>query len=117
MNYYNIYVSLVFMLKIVVLILLLGHGYLYFISKNDALDIQILFWKERFEFIFKILTAFLLFYIFNPFYDNTSMIDEETKLLFYVLGVILIISANYDSFIKESIFYNYFIKSEYQYTK
>ena len=84
----------------------------YNITHGDkAVDEQILYWKNRIDFIFNITMAILLFFIFNPFYDNIYLIDKETKLLFYLFGIILIITAKWNTFIQESRFYD-LIQSE-----
>lgn len=47
----------------------------------------------------KVSVACLFFYIFNPYHDNTYLIDRETKVLFYLFGIIFIISADWDVFL------------------
>jgi len=60
MNYYTIYISIVFLLKIVFIILASTHLYLKFKNKTGSdLDKEILFWKERAEFVFIVLMAIL----------------------------------------------------------
>lgn len=110
MNYYDIYIIIIFILKITIIILGLTH--FGFVISDDYfnIDSNIVFWKSRLNFLFEVLTAFLLFYIFNPFYDNTDMIDNKTKFLFYLLAVSLIISSNYNTFFRESILYTYYLK-------
>jgi hypothetical protein len=66
------------------------------------LDKEILYWKERFEFIFIATMAVLLIYLFNPIKNRTAMIDHETTILLYLFGFILIITAKWSLFFTES---------------
>jgi len=103
MNKFDIYVIIIIIMKISFIILALAHIYYKFFDKNDVeTDENIVYWKDRVDYVFKILMAILLFYIFNPYYDNTYLIDGETKILFYLFGIILIITANWTAFIKDT---------------
>jgi hypothetical protein len=102
MNYYTIYISIIFLLKIVFIILASTHLYLRLKNEtNSDLDKTILFWRERIEFIFIVLMAFLLIYLFNPRNSRIFMINHETKVLLYLFGFVLIITANWKAFLKE----------------
>ena len=46
--------------------------------------------------------SILLIYLFNPRVDRNTLIDKETKLLLFLFGFILLITAKWDVFIKES---------------
>ena len=103
MDYYAIYISIVFLLKIVFVILASANVYLKFKNKAGSdLDKEILFWKERVEFVFIVLMSILLIYLFNPIKNKLFMINNETKLLLYLFGVVLIITADWKAFFKES---------------
>lgn len=103
MKNYNIYVTFIFLIKIGFILMALLHVYLKFKGKEQsALDKKILYWKERFEFIFIALMSALLIYIFNPRTNNSILIDKETKLLLFLFGFVLLITAKWDIFIKES---------------
>jgi hypothetical protein len=103
MDYYTIYISIIFLIKIVFVILATVHLYLKFKNKTDSdLDKQVLFWRERTEFIFTSLMAILLIYLFNPIKNKMFMINNETRLLLYLFGIVLIITANWKIFFKES---------------
>lgn len=112
MNYFDSYVTFIFIIKFAFLILALTHIYYNITHGDKAIDEQILYWKNRVDFVFNITMAVLLFFIFNPFYDNTYLIDRETKLLFYLFGIILIITAKWNSFIQESKLYH-LVQSEF----
>jgi hypothetical protein len=88
MRNYDIYIILIVLVKI---------GF-----TNSEKDKEVLFWKERFEFVFIILMACLLIYLFNPRNERSFMINYETKLLLFLFGFILLITANWNTFIEES---------------
>ncbi len=70
-------------------------------EKSD-LDKKVLYWKERFEFIFIAAMSILLIYLFNPRSNKNIVLDKETKILLFLFGFILLITAKWDIFIKES---------------
>jgi len=75
-------------------------------KKTDTdLNKKIVFWKDRLEFVFVILMSFLLIYLFNPRFDHKSLIDQHVKLLLYLFGFILLITANWGTFIEESVWF------------
>lgn len=103
MNNYDIYVSFIFLIKIGFIVLSILHVYLKVKGKAQSdFDKKILFWKERLEFIFIILMAILLIYVFNPRVDRSVLVDNETKILLYLFGFILLITAKWELFFKES---------------
>jgi len=58
--------------------------------------------KEQTEFIFIFFTSILLIAIFYPRQNNLKYIDNHVKLLFYLFGWILIITAKWNLFFNES---------------
>ena len=79
--------------------------HIYLKAKGDEkseLDKKILYWKERFEFISIACMSVLLIYIFNPRTDRSILIDRETKVLLFLFGFVLLITAKWGEFIKES---------------
>ena len=103
MDKYNLYVTFIILIKIGFIILAISHLYMKLKhQEHSETDKKIMFWKERFEFIFIALMAALLIYLFNPRFNNSSSIDYETKILLYLFGFILLITAKWGDFIKES---------------
>jgi len=97
------FIIFIFIIKMGFILMALTHIYLKAKGKEKSeLDKKILHWKERFEFIFTAAMAILLIYLFNPRTDRSILIDHETKLLLYLFGFVLLITANWESFIKES---------------
>jgi hypothetical protein len=90
----------------------LTHIYLKVKGETESdLDKKIMYWKERFEFIFILLMAMLLIYLFNPRTDRIVMIDGETKILLYLFGFVLLITAKWADFFHEAEWFQYFQKS------
>jgi hypothetical protein len=108
MKYFDIYISLIFFLKISFIILAISHLYYKtkgeLDSKNDKI---VVYWKERVEFLFITLMAILLIYLFNPRINRIVIIDTETKILLYLFGFILILTAKWDIFFHESKWFSY----------
>ncbi len=103
MTKYDIYVTLIFLIKMGFITMAITHIYLKVKGEeNSKLDKQILYWKERFEFVFVALMAILLIYLFNPRMAKVDLIDKETKILLYLFGFVLLITAKWDIFFKES---------------
>lgn len=104
MKYYDIYITFAFFVKIIFIILALSLIVLKIKGDDEKskLEITIKYWKERVEFIFTITMALLLIYLFSPRVNRTTLIDRETKILFYLFGFILIITAKWEDFIRES---------------
>jgi hypothetical protein len=106
MDKFTTYVTLVFIVKIIFVILAVTIIYVKHKKSNDKKLIQSLeYWKDRFEFIFKAMMSVMLIYLFNPRADNLRLLNYECKLLLYLFGFILIITANWKIFFKESILF------------
>lgn len=103
MEKFNMYITFIIFIKVGFVILAISHLYLKLKHKDGSkTDKTIVFWKERLEFIFIALMALLLIYLFNPRTDRSVIIDYETKLLLYLFGFILLITAKWDDFIHEN---------------
>ena len=106
MSYFTLYIYLIIAVKLGFILLALTHIFLKVKGKNNSdLDKKIVFFKERFEFIFVFLMACLLIYLFNPRNPNNVVINNETRILLYLFGFILLITAKWGDFIKESIWF------------
>ena len=105
MNRYDVYIYLIFAVKIVFIVMAILHLFLKIKGKKDSeLDKKIVYWKERMEFIFTFLMSILLMYLFNPRKNNMYMVNEETKLLLFLFGFILLITAKWSDFFHLSTF-------------
>ena len=93
-------------IKVIFLISALGH---LFFSKFNAksqqsieLNEKFTYWKSRSEFVFTILMAILLIFIFSPRHNHQKYITKELGILLYLFGFILIITADWNVFFTES---------------
>jgi hypothetical protein len=112
MKYFDSYIILTFIVKIIFIILALTNIYLKTKGKEkSSLANKVKYWKERVEFIFVFLMALLLIYLFSPRANRTTMINGETKLLLFLFGFILLITAKWSVFFKESKWFVYLQKS------
>jgi hypothetical protein len=108
MNKYNLYIYLIFAVKVCFILMALSHTYMRVTGKIDSdLDKKFIYWKERFEFIFVLLMAILLIYLFNPRNDKSVTIDGETKLLLYLFGFVILITADWSVFFSEAKWFKY----------
>jgi hypothetical protein len=103
------FLYIIIFIKIFFILATVGHlivGHLSNKSTNvNKVDLKFLYWKERTEFIFIFLMALLLIFIFNPRYDNKKFITKEMSLLFFLFGIILIITADWNLFFTEAKWY------------
>jgi hypothetical protein len=60
--------------------------------------------KEQIDFVYVFMMSILLLINFNPW--TPIYIDMETKALFFIYGIITIITAKYSTFRDQSIIYN-----------
>jgi hypothetical protein len=93
MDKYSAYIQSIMVVKIIFMFFLLVQIYLLIKGKKDSeMDKKIKYWKHKFENVFKIMMALLIIFLFNPTTDRSVLIDNETKLLLFLFGIILIIS-------------------------
>jgi hypothetical protein len=111
MDKYTMFIYLIFVIKLGFILMTITHIYLKVKGKTDSnLDKNILYWKERFEFVFVLLMSILLIYLFNPRKDRTVIIDGETKILLYLFGFVLLITAKWGDFFHEAKWFAQFQK-------
>jgi hypothetical protein len=109
MNYFDLFIILIFFVKLVFIILAV---YRLYIKTRKPQDKKLLktveFWRHRVEFLFITLMSILLIYLFNPRANNINMINGETKLLLFLFGFVILLTENWSSFIHESILFKNF---------
>jgi hypothetical protein len=100
------FIFFIILIKIVFIISAIGHLILSHSTsaKAEKIDPKLVYWKERTEFIFIVSMAVLLIYHFNPRLSKKP-IGEETALLFFLFGWILIFTAKWSLFIHEAPWY------------
>ena len=108
MNRYDIYIYLIFAIKIGFILMSVTHILLKVKGEADSdLDKKIVYWKERFEFVFILLMSILLIYLFNPRKERMVMIDGETKILLYLFGFVLLITSKWGVFFHQAKWFKY----------
>ena len=100
MNGYDLYIYCVFICKLIMILSAIGYRIVEHTTIHHAVKSYLKNIKNIFEFLFEFMMALLLIYIFNP--RNNRMITYETRLLFFLLGIILLITANYGIFFNET---------------
>ena len=94
-------------IKALFLFSVLSNIFLTKIIKNDKLILafsnKLQMIKHQTEFAFIFLTSILMIAIFNPRENNMKYINNHVKLLFFLFGWILIITAKWDLFFHESV--------------
>ena len=109
MDYLEIYVFFLFILKISFLILNVLNILYQFKHKEE--NEKLVYIKDRIDFVFIILMSLLLIYVFNPMAKKQIELTSEMRILLFALGIILIIGSNWNIFIQESIIYKSIEKS------
>ena len=122
MTFLEIYIFFIFFIKLIFIILAITNLYLKKqipveekenqenqenkktdkIKKQIETQEKIENWKKHIELLFKFLMSLLLIYIFNPRYNRIHLINYEAKLLFFLFGIILVVTAQWKEIINES---------------
>jgi len=103
MSYFHSYIYLIIIVKLLFVILAASHIYMKSTGNTDSdLDKKVFYWKQKLEFIFEILMAILLIYLFNPRHDHKSLIDHHIKVLLFVFGFLLLITSKWSTLFAES---------------
>ena len=109
MDIYFVYIMAIIFLKIIFVILKTTVVYNKLLKKEETETSKtIVYWAERAEFVYTVLMAGLLIYLFrNGLKGNKICIkDKETLTLMYLFGFILIFTSNWSVFITESKWFN-----------
>jgi len=98
MNYYNSFIYFIMFIKIIFIGLVI---YLIYIKRKEPTNKnkinQIKYLKNKVEFIFSILMAFLLIYLFNPRSTQKELIlDYETRLLLFLFGFVILLTTEWE---------------------
>jgi len=97
------FISFIFTIKILFIIFAIIHYYLIITHKPDnAFSQNIVYWKERLEFIFMISMAILTVVLFRPFNTKPIMIGAEERFLFFVYGIITFITSRWSAFVHQA---------------
>lgn len=107
MSLFNVFITFIFIIKIIFVILAVWHSYL--VKKGSPLAKNIGFWKDRMEFIFIFCMSIVCIYLFNPSKIQVAL-DYETRFLLFVYGIIILITSNWKLFITQAGWFSTFQK-------
>ena len=103
---YDIFIILVIILKIIFVIFAILTKYYKYKLDHHSTKSEISYytkqynwsnyWKDRIETIFKICMGFICIIVFNPFYGYRFIIDEETRILLFLFGIIILVTTNWN---------------------
>ena len=102
-NELDFFLLFIIIIKIIFIGLALSHFALSRSSSDLAkkTDVTVLKLKQYIEFIFVIGMAVLLLIHFNPYVKKIN-VDEESRFLFFLFGIILILTSDWNLFLTES---------------
>jgi hypothetical protein len=107
------YIDFIVIIKTIMYLILLRIVYIYLKNKwfeeekEMAMHLKrrenLLYWQNKFQFLFIVSTCVLIIYIFNPFIHKKtiSIKDDKVKALIFVLAVNMLFSANWQTFIND----------------
>ena len=105
-NYIDYFLFFIIVFKLVFIFSSLGHV-VASRSNNQNIDKKMVYWKKHTEFIFVVSMAILLILVFNPY--KPIPVDENSSDLFFLFGIILVLTADWNVFIKESQWFKNFV--------
>ena len=110
MNKFDLYISILNSIKYFFIFIVLIEIYLERknhsnerIPANKITTDKIKSLLRRVKFVFMIMMSLLIIYLFNPLSNRIDLINYQTKLLIFIFGIILIITAEWQVFIGESV--------------
>jgi hypothetical protein len=97
------YQKILLFIKIVIIVLLITELYYHFTSKKGVENTKIIYWENRISFLYTILMAILIIYLFLPGTNHNKNIDNGTKFTLFLFAVTLIVKSKWYNFITDSV--------------
>ena len=69
---------------------------------ETKLEKRVLYYKNLTENIFIVSVSLLLIYLFNPYHDNKYLDNKYVKILFFIYGILMLITFDWSEFIRFS---------------
>ena len=111
-TFYFIFIQMLILMKIVYAICIFWMFYLRFKKeKEEPIYSKLEFWKERSELIFIIGVSVLLIHYFNPFSKKPIILTKEEKFAIFTFGWVILLTVNWEVFVKESEIFTLFHKA------
>jgi uncharacterized membrane protein YgdD (TMEM256/DUF423 family) len=109
----DIFLYFIIFVKIIFILSAIGHVILTYGAKNkhliETVDPKLMYWKERTEFVFIASMAILLIYHFRP--SHKKPVSNESALLFFLFGWVLLVTAKWELFFTEANWYKEIVSS------
>jgi hypothetical protein len=105
MDYYYTSIMSIFLIKILFITLKLISVYLRLSGQSlSSFATHINFWDDRVEFVYKAVMSILIIYLFRNFTKPGAICinDKETKMLLFIFGFVLLYTASWNTFVKET---------------
>jgi hypothetical protein len=102
MHKLDYFIYFTFGVKIIFFLLTIFNIILEAINKSPELVESINKWRHRLEFVFIACMSVLLLIYFNPREKSPPEINSESRLLLFAYGIIVLLSADWSLFFKES---------------
>jgi|APSaa5957512535_1039671.scaffolds.fasta_scaffold453362_1 hypothetical protein len=99
----DLYIYIVIAIKILFITVTVTHKLAIISDKNKELINLTSYLKERLELLFKLLMSIFLIYMFYPGRKPPIPLDFEARLLLYLFGFIIIITADWKSIYSHSV--------------
>jgi len=104
---YSALVYTTFAVKIAFILSILSDKYLIKFQPSNAQMIKkFALMKTQLDFVFILLMSTILIVNFGPWVTYVN-VDTETKILFFVYGIIMPLEADYTTFLSQSVFFQY----------
>jgi hypothetical protein len=103
MNNLEYYITFIFIVKICFIILSITDNLLKLDNKNHVLQQNVDYLKERCELFFKLLMSLFLIYAFYPYRKTPIELYFESRLLLYLFGFVLLLTANWSVIMNDGI--------------
>ena len=71
-------------------------------GSETKLEKRVLYYKNLTENIFIVSVSLLLIYLFNPYHDNKYLDNKYVKILFFIYGILMLITFDWSEFIRFS---------------
>jgi len=65
---------------------------------ETKLEKRISYYRNLTENIFIVLVSLLLIYLFNPYHDNKYLDDKYVKVLFFIYGILMLVTFDWSEF-------------------
>ena len=99
----NNFINFLIFIKIIFFINVIIYLYLKYFTKLYSYEKIIKYIISQINFIFSISISILLIFIFRPSNNNIIYITTDMSVLFYIFGILLFITSNWELYFKEPI--------------